>query len=632
MRKSRWWVACLSALVMLAAMAAPAGAVPPGGGGGGGTGGGGTGGGGAGPADCLGDATPSVSLSRSTITFGQSLVVSWDAGLPAGCAGRPSMIGPGFTGTVAESGSLAVTPTAVGVFSWRLHLALAGFSSDSGAARVTVNPVDPPVATPPPGAVAITQGDQAERFVDNVKIPGTVVWIAGNVDLNLSGKHSIQIAPGVQILGDRESVPRGPRIFTEQFAGTLLQIGTPDSAPADNVRISGIRFDGGEPADPCQSEDGAPETVAVQIISSQGVEIDHNEFHGWSGSAVWVADGDRAATPLDRLTKNNPGAVWVHDNAIHDNQHPTICDATGTSGNGAGYGVAVAGGAYALIERNVFDKNRHAIAGTGEPGTGYFAYRNLFLHPGIDRVTGSVVHYNFQVDMHGMGCPDTHNCGPAGEYMDVAYNTFVYDGGAAGITLRGTPSDPQGMSVEHNVFAHSRDDAWRQNEIGLHDNGGNAFSVSPDTYRGGTCDFDGDGTPDAFAATGVTWWYTSSALGGRYAYLNQAPKPGNDLILADVNHDGRCDVTAGGRVLFTPGPNVRTPAPNTALVPDVVGMLAPQARAVIAAAGFGADVFYLPFGGDCNRPDEIYSQDPQPGQRTLGEGVVHVLTSSGCQR
>lgn len=39
-------------------------------------------------------------------------------------------------------------------------------------------------------------------------------------------------------------------------------------------------------------------------------------------------------------------------------------------------------GAYVLIERNVFDWNRHSIAGDGKMGTGYLAYRNLILTNG----------------------------------------------------------------------------------------------------------------------------------------------------------------------------------------------------------------------------------------------------------
>jgi AAA ATPase domain len=50
--------------------------------------------------------------------------------------------------------------------------------------------------------------------------------------------------------------------------------------------------------------------------------------------------------------------------------------------HGAGYGVELGYGGYALIEKNDFAANRHSISGDGRPGTGYLAYRNLFESPG----------------------------------------------------------------------------------------------------------------------------------------------------------------------------------------------------------------------------------------------------------
>ena len=68
----------------------------------------------------------------------------------------------------------------------------------------------------------------------------------------------------------------------------------------------------------------------------------------------------------------NPMTVRIHDNFIHHNQRQ----------RGNGYGVETTYGGYALIEKNVFDWNRHALASDGRPGTGYFAYRNLVLEDG----------------------------------------------------------------------------------------------------------------------------------------------------------------------------------------------------------------------------------------------------------
>src|SRR5581483_8007938 len=73
------------------------------------------------------------------------------------------------------------------------------------------------------------------------------------------------------------------------------------------------------------------------------------------------------------------------DNYIHHNQHPAstncISELFGDN-HAAGYGVETADGAYVTIERNVFDFNRHAIAGDGKTGTGYLAFDNLILQHG----------------------------------------------------------------------------------------------------------------------------------------------------------------------------------------------------------------------------------------------------------
>ena len=50
---------------------------------------------------------------------------------------------------------------------------------------------------------------------------------------------------------------------------------------------------------------------------------------------------------------SNVGVVRIRNNYFHHNRH----------GDGYGYEVAVTNGSYALIERNVFDENRHAIMG-----------------------------------------------------------------------------------------------------------------------------------------------------------------------------------------------------------------------------------------------------------------------------
>ena len=119
-----------------------------------------------------------------------------------------------------------------------------------------------------------------------------------------------------------------------------------------------------------------------------------------------------------------PMTVRIHDNFIHHNQHQRK----------HGYGVSVGNGAHALIEKNVFDWNRHAIAGDGSDRSGYLAYRNLVLENGglTFWLLGTWTHTHM-FDMHGQDdCwLGDRNCGRAGEYMDIRYNTFLYNAGHA---------------------------------------------------------------------------------------------------------------------------------------------------------------------------------------------------------
>ena len=61
------------------------------------------------------------------------------------------------------------------------------------------------------------------------------------------------------------------------------------------------------------------------------VEIDHNEFSGWSHAAVRVSDYpgriavrsviDRRSSPAEVVYSSNTEPVYIHDNFFHHNQH-----------------------------------------------------------------------------------------------------------------------------------------------------------------------------------------------------------------------------------------------------------------------------------------------------------------------
>jgi hypothetical protein len=75
-----------------------------------------------------------------------------------------------------------------------------------------------------------------------------------------------------------------------------------------------------------------------------------------------------------------------------------------------------------------------------------------------------------------------------------------------------------------------------------------------------SCDFDGDGIPDRFLATGQTWWFSSNRGQGPWVYLNASTIRLNELTLGYVDGDDLCDVTAGG-IVYSGG----TPVPDQGL-------------------------------------------------------------------
>lgn len=180
-----------------------------------------------------------------------------------------------------------------------------------------------------------------------------------------------------------------------------------------------------------------------------------------------------------------------------------------------------------------------------------------------------MIYHTHAIDMHavntchnGVFVGDTnldttlgsYNCGPAGEYMDIEFNTVLYTAGN-GIHLRGTPKVR--MDVKHNVFAHKTRDggyvtpgALLQNETGLNESD-NRLGVNTFNDRK-SCDFDADGVPDPFIATGVTFWYSSSAMDGRWVFVGQSPASVDEVSFGDFDGDGLCDFCARGQVFLNP--------------------------------------------------------------------------------
>jgi hypothetical protein len=535
-----------------------------------------------------------LSMDSASVTWGQQTSVSWTAQLVNVCADAgPTLDIVDDGGTVVYKvpdafdgqGTASITPTRVG----SLHLRLGTFGGSRELASTGVTVGEPGPLQSGETSVQITGSDIAQRLrlVQAMRTDNMTVTIAGTLEEDLSGLGGIHLGKNVHVIGDRSVVNVGPRLFTTTDPRAFLIV------DQDGVRITGIRVDGQESLDPFANV-GLPDTAGIQVEAAVNVEIDHDEIFRWRGAGIDVRDGNGAndSAYTGRLNRDNvednDNNVWVHDNYIHHNQHPSAENCISGSGHAGGYGVEAADGGYVKIERNVFDWNRHSIAGDGKYGTGYVARDNLILQnggvhfkcvdpdsslwvfvanpfAGIGYVVEQMldpdhIYHTHAIDMHGTNSDcgtfsGDHNCGPAGEYMDISYNTILYTQGN-GIHLRGTPS--VGMFVRGNVFAHSEHDgslltpgAMVQNELGLYDQG-NTLGLNTFNERK-SCDFDGDGVGDPMIATGVAWWYASSALGGRWVFLKRSPKRLADLVLRDVDGHGRCDVS---ETVLVPVPNM----------------------------------------------------------------------------
>jgi hypothetical protein len=642
------------------------------------------------PLPCVGDLTGSLSVSKPSIELTDSTTVSWSVDWTRSeCqpisvqiryrdATSRALMDTDLSSQAADSsGSASDHPQSSGSYFVEV-LINTGELVVLGSAPVNVTlPVVNGRTT-----VTITQPNQNGLFAQAIGTTNALVRVAGDLDLDLSHMSYLEVKPGVEILGDRTAVRAGPRVFTTTFPRVLLAIGTESSdppprhpVPSDHVRISGIRLDGGESDDPFSAV-GEPDADGIGVYGSQHVEIDHSEIYRWRGSAVNVHDGNNANDPdhVGRINRDNADTVWVHDNYIHHNQHPTgnVCVVDG-GGHAAGYGVEASDGAYVKIDRNVFDWNRHSIAGDGKTGTGYLAYDNLILpHGGVHfrcldasetdlwlfvlspfavavhlvakALDGDSIYHTHAIDMHAVNscshgvfvwdietAVGDHNCGPAGEYMDIEFNTVLYTAGN-GIHLRGTPT--VGMDVKHNVFAHQNHDggfltpgAILQNETGLRDVDNIELNTFTDRL---SCDFDGDGTSDPFIATGVNWWYASSALDSRWVFLNRSPARVADITLRDVDGDGRCDESAEGQVFLNPDPQPFAQSPgNISTLVD-----APVTVNLSASGGtkpYSWDVSGLPPGLSANPAGQISGVIPAANAAPTYT-VTATVTAANAQR
>jgi hypothetical protein len=497
---------------------------------------------------CLGEIQMKATPAR--VVLGQPSIVKWSVSVPNGCP-SPRVR---FNGSdVSLSGNRQITPSQNSTYRVTISEKRLGVYREKS--------ISTQVAVTYPDRVVINSGtsDPAGVLIGALteSSPGARTIELCNVAINLTGKSEILIGSNRSLIASPgcERGPRslGPRIFVTDTRGEkpLFNI------RGDNVLIAGFRLQG--PTDGIAQGDTLE--IGLRINPEDGttpvrnIEISNMEIFHWSNAAVNVID-NLSQTQRGRLLNTNEGALRIKGNFIHHNRH----------GAGYGYGVNISNGAYALISQNVFDENRHAIAGNSRGDndldySGYTVRDNLILAGGgrhcsqswWGALTGWRWHcwQTHQIDMHGddnrFYSGDNWQCGNAGETMIIERNTILYTSGTA-IKIRGNPTDR--AVVNGNVFKNgSRSDAISQNgACGAGDNITRPIDIRPNNQFGidpmaqlGSCDFFGDGKQDQFMATGTTWWAKSPTT-GQWRYLNTKSERLPQLQLGRVDGDAICDV------------------------------------------------------------------------------------------
>ncbi len=243
---------------------------------------------------------------------------------------------------------------------------------------------------------------------------GDVVWIPGDVTLDVTGIENVVVGNQITIASDRG---------VDGSSGALLKTTkSPDpflNLRAQDVRVTGIQFLG--PITTNESYSWQKEGNAVNV-TQDNTEVDNCIFRGWGYAGIQVG---------------REGAVdpHIHHNQFVDNPMSEL-----------GYGVTIWHGKSLIVE-NYFDDNRHAVASTGTKDAAYIA-RNNFCGP-------HTVSHTF--DMHRGNETDTSGGSQAGESFEIIGNVILatqeLNGHReSGIYIRGNPLEKS--IIAQNQFAH----------------------------------------------------------------------------------------------------------------------------------------------------------------------------------
>ncbi|MEX2962892.1 FG-GAP repeat domain-containing protein [Microbulbifer sp. TYP-18] len=366
---------------------------------------------------------------------------------------------------------------------------------------------------------------------------GQIIYVDDDAEINLGTYAFLQIPDGVTLASGRgREGSSGALLFTEAWGNSRLIFELHDRS---NIRITGLRFKGPYFAADTSRCDGE-EVDAVNIRSSQAIEIDNNEFFGWPRAAINII---------------NSQSIEVHHNALHHNRRNV---SAGQCQDGQlGQAVATNLSKDLNIEHNIFQYNGQDIVSREEPWEAPADYSYRFT-AAYNLVLGGNIGENFvfyRRSPHNFNFYITHS-------FEIHHNAFFKPSGA-GIRLDLQPvlfarvydnvfsHSNQGSAVEllygsesiyvfDNHYGEPKPNDWK---ISLSGNQGWQYRrfTSHDFDSVAWGDFDGDGATDAFLADGKHW-YLSSKAKKSWKKINTSAAPLKDLRFGDFNGDGKTDV------------------------------------------------------------------------------------------
>ena len=304
---------------------------------------------------------------------------------------------------------------------------------------------------------AVTSGeitaDTLETLIDALAKaePGETVFVPGGAEIDFTtfvyiDKFVLEIPGGVTLASDRGvNGSPGALLFSDALdTCPLIRVTGPE------VRISGLRIRGPNSKRYLDhhrrafGEGGGGHSYYYKFPVQEGIatehgglEIDNCEISGFGHAGVYLDKGENHR---------------IHHNYIHHCQY-----------NGLGYGISH-DEASSIIEHNLFDWNRHSIAGTGRSGCSYVARHNVEL--------GTSLSHCF--DMHG-GRDREDGTDIAGTRIAIHNNTFRAP--QTPIAIRGVPEEvcevygnwfsrhAPGKAVDAGRNTSVRDNAYGANPV-----------------------------------------------------------------------------------------------------------------------------------------------------------------------